>query len=238
MREYAHTMISRACGLVGVGCSIFLLFGCESMGNGAGASSSSTSLSCEETDPLIKEIETRLEQNFDTPEGETYANQIFQNVESRIALLPSTNTDGSCSLRLEDWTSACDSTQISTPMHGQLLQCRQTDAGIAFVLPPFSIYPTENIILRAQRVNQPWNGENRIAQDVGEETVGHVPVRIWQQKDPIPDDCDPNDPCAWEWTTAPFHYEISGDKLFREIIDFVTKRLLCLNNTERCPPTQ
>lgn len=232
-------MLSRACGFVSVGCIIFLLSGCDgSMGSGSNSSSSTSSApACDETDPQIMEATAKIDQAPETEDGETQINEVAQDIESRVMLLPLQASDGSCTIRPEDWTLACGNAQFSVPMH-QVLQCQQIDNGIAFVLSPFSIYNTENIILRVQRVNRPWNDENRIVENIGEETVGHVPVKVEVQKDPLPEDCDPHDPCAWEWKTAPFHYEIRGEKLFREIVDLVTKQLICLDNAEQCPPVQ
>lgn len=194
-------------------------------------------VSCEETDPKVREYTQQIdeaESHNDAREEEIA--EISQNIDTFIFLFPIKKPDGSCTLQQEFWTVPCDTAQFRFPMHPRL-QCRQIANGIELILPPTSPeYETETSILQTVRTNQPWDDASRTVQNIGEETIGHVPVKIEVQKDPLPEDCDPNDPCAWEWKTAPFHYKIQGKMLYHEAVDFATKQLVCLGNNERCPP--
>ncbi len=201
-------------------------------------------ISCETTDPRMQVNADQIKQLEMEGEDEAYAEEYWTLLQEReifLSLFPLRKADGWCTLQPEIWTIPCGTAQFRVPMHPRL-QCQPIANGVALLSPASQeLERPEREIVRIERVNQPWNSENRVVENVGEETVGHVPVKVQVQvqKDPLPEDCDPNDPCAWEWKwqTAPFHYEIRGETLFHDIVDFVTKQLVCLDSNERCPPT-
>lgn len=215
-------MISRVCGLAGIGCIMLLLSACDGNMGPGGNSSSSTATRC--IDATTQEKMDKIEQDIDAGASDEEERGEFEDLGDTIDLLPIMGADGRCAVNPDAWARDCAQEPFQTMRHSRLV-CRSIAGGIELVRPtdPAGGLRDENIILVVHVRNGSWNGAERAVERVGDDSVSRISLFTIVTTETENEDGTTTTEERCERDDR--HIEVRGNFSFEKVVEFVAQTL-------------